>query len=231
MKEIKIKLKTLRKERNLSQEQLAEALGVSRQAIISLERGESLPSLPLFCEMIDYFREPIDTLLEVPFLTNIEVNNINNNQKGGNMRKELGPWSPMRDISSLHDMIDRLFDEQVGQQFGTEAIIPSVNIHETNDELVIEAHIPGVEEKDLNVEVEEDLITISGERKEEVSEKEKNYFRKEINYGSFVRQVPINIPIKVDEAEANLKDGVLKVVLPKTEPSKPKIRKIAVKKK
>ena len=226
MKEIRINLKPLRKDRKLSQEELADALGVSRQAIISLERGESLPSLPLFCSMIDFFQEPLDMLLQLPNSFKISNQVI----KGGTMKKELGPWSPMRDVTSLHDMIDRLFEEQA-PQFKNEAIIPSINVHETSTQLVIEAHLAGVEEKDLNVEVEDDVVTISGERKEELQEEEKNYFRKEIAYGSFLRQIPIGIPIKVDEAEANLKDGILKITLPKTEPSKPKVRKIAVKKK
>jgi len=227
MKEIKIHPRSLRKNRSLSQEQLAEALGVSRQAIISLESGESLPSLPLFCEMIDFFQEPLESLIEAPNL--ISINNSNNNI-GGNMKRELGPWSPIHDISTLHDMIDKMFEDH-SSSFKPEAMIPSINVHETQTELVIESHLPGVEEKDLNVEVEEDMVTISGERKEEETDKNKNYFRKEIKYGSFIRQIPISLPIKVDEADANLKDGVLKVTLPKTEPTQPKIRKITVKKK
>ncbi len=227
MKEIKIKLRNLRKEKNLSQEKLAEELGVSRQAIIALEQGESLPSLPLFCQMVEFFQTPFDYFFDIPEFNMVK---INNNKKGGSMRKDLGPFSPMREVSSLHEMIDRIFEEQLTPFSKSDAIIPSINIHETENELVIEAHLAGIEEKDLNVEVEDDMVTISGERKEEEVEKEKNYFRKEINYGSFVRQIPIGIHFKTDEAEANLKDGVLKIILPKTEPTKPKVKKIAVKK-
>lgn len=225
MNEIKIRIKNLRKDKNLSQAELAEALGVSRQAIIALERGDSLPSLPLFCEMIDFFQTPVDEILEIPFLQTQKINN----KEGGIMKKDLVTFPGLREISSLHDMIDRVFEDQFMPQAKSDSIIPAINMHEDKNEYVIESHLSGIDENDIQVEIDDDMVTIKGEKKEKEEEKDKNYIRKEISYGSFIRQISIPSQIDTENAQANLKDGVLRIHLPKVEPSLPKVKKLEVK--
>lgn len=227
MKNIEIKLKELRKDKNLSQEELASRLGVSRQSIISLERGEYLPSLPLIVDLINFFEMPFDELICCDGIHIIE--------KGGEntMPREITPWSPFREVSTIHDTIDRMFDEAMSPRFiSSPAIsIPTVNIRDTEKSILVEAELPGVKLENLDIEISEDALTIKGEKKAESEIKEKDFFRREFSYGSFTRTIPLPVPIQEDKVEAELKHGVLKIELPKREEVKPKVKKIAVKNK
>lgn len=96
------------------------------------------------------------------------------------------------------------------------AFIPKLNVAETDKELEVTAELPGLEEKDVDLSISQDLLTITGEKKEEIKDEKKNYYRYECNYGSFQRSVPIPSDVDTDKAEATFKKGVLKVVIPKT---------------
>lgn len=99
---------------------------------------------------------------------------------------------------------------------------PKVNVKETNDKITVQAELPGIDEKDVNVELDESSITISGERKEEKEEKKKNWLRREQRYGSFSRTFTLPSEIDPDKAKATYKKGMLNVDLPKKEVSKKK---------
>lgn len=220
IRRISRRLKNLREERNFTQEELAERLGISRQSIISVERGRCLPSLPLALRISEIFQKSLEDL----FLEE-------HDEKGGvrSMPRQLMPWTPFGDI-------DRIFEDEDWSSPRLRArglMAPLINIRQTEKEIIITADIPGVREEDLQIEVGDDFVDISGERKEETAEhaeKDEGYFRKEVNYGSFQRRIPLPTEVIADKAEATIKEGQLRLVAPKAEPTKPKTTKIKIKK-
>ena len=116
------------------------------------------------------------------------------------------------------DIFDRFFDLDLPTLFeGEEMINPHFDISETEKGYVISGEIPGIDDKDLNVTFTDGIITIKGEKKKETEEKEENYHRIERHYGSFQRSFRVPDKVKMDELDANYKDGVLKLTLPKAE--------------
>ncbi len=105
---------------------------------------------------------------------------------------------------------------------------PAVEIQETEQELVLKAEIPGLDAKDLDIEVGEQRVTISGEYKEEKrsEDKDKNYFHSEFHYGEFERVIPLPIPIKTESIKSEFKDGILTLTLPKLETEPKKVVKV-----
>jgi HSP20 family protein len=105
---------------------------------------------------------------------------------------------------------------------------PTVDIAETESEIVVTAELPGVKQEDVDVTVTNDVLTIKGEKKDEKEIKKENYHRIERSYGSFHRSIGLPTGVKGKEAKAICKDGVLKVTIPKAEEAKPKQIKINV---
>ncbi len=224
---IRIRLKEFRKQHQLSQEKLAETLGISRQSVISLERGEFLPSLPLLIDLVNFFETPLEQFINCEGYSS---------QKGGekDMARDLTPWSPFREASSLHDAIDRMFEDTfAAPRMGIVPALnmPPVNMRETDKNIIIEVELPGVDEKDLDVEIAEDSLTVRGQKRTDEEIKEKDYYRREFSYGSFSRTIPLPAPVADNQAEAELKKGTLTITLPKVEAEKPKMKKITIKKK
>lgn len=207
----------------LTQEELAETLGVSRQAIIALEAGRNMPSIPLAINIAEYFRLPV----EVIFYCETE-NNINN-KKGDQMDREIMPWSPWREMASMREALDRMFDESVTSiARGSDWNYPALNVRQTDKEVVVEADVPGMKQEDIDIEIGENSVSIKGERKatHEESDKKHSYYHREVNYGSFHRAVTLPVEIDADNAKADLEHGTLTIVLPKAEPAKPKTIKL-----
>jgi len=220
IRRISRRLKNLREEQKLTQEELAERLGISRQSIISVERGRSMPSLPLALRIANIFSRSLEDL----FLDE----DSSKQERGGvrSMPKYLMPWTPFGDI-------DRIFEDEdwSSPRLRMRTLItPPVNVRQTEKEIVVTVDIPGVKEEDLQIEVGENFIDISGERKEETEEKDEGYYRKEVNYGSFQRRIPMPAEVIADKAEATIKEGQLRIVVTKVEPIKPKVTKIKIKK-
>src|SRR6185295_2330848 len=146
-------------------------------------------------------------------------------------------WDPFRELEEMSDRLNRVFARSAlatprGGTDTREGFLsfdwaPSVDIAETPEAFEIKAELPDVRKEDVKVSVEEGQLRISGERKQEKEEKGKRFHRVERSYGSFMRS--FSLPENVDDSRlsAEYKDGVLKVVLPKTEKAKPKA--IAVK--
>ena len=215
------KLKNLREEKNLTQEELAKTLGVSRQSIISLEQGKCLPSLPLAVSFAEIFEMPFERLF---------CESINNMREEVNqiMANDITPWSPMREASHLHDAIDRLFEDNAT---GSQTLqIPQVNILNKDKNIVVTADMPGINEDDISIEVGDESITISGERKVDGEDKEKDFYRREVSYGSFTRTMSLPSVVDKDKAEAELKNGTLRVLIPKKAEMTPKVTKLKIKK-
>jgi HSP20 family protein len=128
------------------------------------------------------------------------------------------------------DIFDRFFDFDLPTLFDKEEmVVPHFDISETEKDYVISGEIPGIDVKDLNVTLTDGIITIKGEKKKETEEKEENYHRIERHYGSFERSFRVPDKVKTDKLDANYKDGVLKLTLPKAEISE--VKKIEVKEK
>ncbi len=134
-------------------------------------------------------------------------------------------WDPFRELVQLRDEIGRWFDdltEREREERRSAVWTPSVDIKETEKEVLIKADLPGVKKEDIEVSVDENQLVIKGERKFEKEEKEKDYLRIERSYGSFYRAFDIGVPIKADEVKASYNDGVLEITIPKAEVKKPK---------
>lgn len=141
-------------------------------------------------------------------------------------------WEPFGGLSTLHDQVNRLFSETMFRGQGAESALttwaPAVDIYETPNELVVKADLPDVDEKDVDVRVENNLLTIRGERKFEKNISEDNYLRVERSYGSFSRSFSLPNTVNAEAIHAEYKNGVLTVNLPKREESKPRQVKVSV---
>jgi len=105
---------------------------------------------------------------------------------------------------------------------------PSVDVRESDEEFTIKAEIPGIDEKDVEVLVSDDTVTLKGEKKEEQEDKGKDYYRLERSYGSFHRVIPLPKGVNLEKVEATFKNGILTVKLPKTEEAQSKGKKIPI---
>ncbi len=137
-------------------------------------------------------------------------------------------YALQRDINSVFDNFFKEFELAPFRQ-GFEGFSPKIDVIETDKEIKISAELPGMDEKDLDVSVNKDSITIKGEKKAEKEDKGKDYYRMERSYGSFCRTVPLPVEINVDKVEAKFNKGILNIVLPKTESALRETKKIAIK--
>src|SRR6202008_2628570 len=147
-----------------------------------------------------------------------------------NMRT-IARWEPFRGVTALQDQINRLFNdnfERVGEESNLTAWAPSVDIYETEQELVVKADLPDVDPKDLDIRVENNILTIRGERKFEKKVNEENYLRVERAYGSFSRSFALANTVNTEAIKADYQDGVLTLVVPKREEAKAKQIKVNV---
>jgi HSP20 family protein len=136
-------------------------------------------------------------------------------------------WRPFRDMVSIQDEMNKLFDDFFGRPLvrteWTEGVwTPSVDVSEDKDNVVIKAEMPGMKKEDVKISVQDNVLTLKGEKEQEKEEKEKNYHRIERSYGSFCRSFQLPTAVKTDKIKASYKDGVLNISLPKTEEVKPK---------
>jgi len=141
-------------------------------------------------------------------------------------------WDPFRDLNLIQDRMNRLFDDagrtwRNDEPAATTSWSPSVDIFETEGEIVVKAELPGMERKDIALHLENNVLTLRGERKFEKETKNENYHRIERSYGNFSRSFSIPATVDEEKIRADYKDGVLKIVLPKKEQAKSKQIKIA----
>lgn len=154
-------------------------------------------------------------------------------------RAEVALYRPPR-LPMMFDEIDRMFSRFLGRPFGLmrwprtlwpeefEAGYPSVDIFEDKENVFVKAEIPGVKKEELEVNVTEDSVVLSGEKKKEEKVEEKDYYRYERSYGSFHRTLPLPTEVQSDKAKAQFKDGVLKITIPKTPEAKKKEVKVKI---
>ena len=139
-------------------------------------------------------------------------------------------WDPFREVASLQNRVNALFrDFNEGESaITTASFIPAVDIYEDEKKVVLKLEVPGIEEKDLDVSVENNTLTVKGERKFEKEEKEENFHRIERRYGSFYRAFTLPATVDTGSVAANYNAGVLKVELKKKPEAQPKQIKVNV---
>ncbi|MBP9760967.1 MAG: Hsp20/alpha crystallin family protein [Candidatus Magasanikbacteria bacterium] len=142
-------------------------------------------------------------------------------------------WTPNWDpFAEMEEMMNRLPVQWKNNTPGNgPTFIPAVDMYETKDAVVVETPLAGMRPEDVSVQVENGILTISGESKKEREVEEKNYYRKEVRSGSFYRQVPLPVEVKDDAIVAEFADGILQVTCPKVAPVEAKKIQVEVKKK
>jgi HSP20 family protein len=147
------------------------------------------------------------------------------------MRTTLNRWEPFRGATTLQEQVNRLFGnelERAGEASNLTTWAPAVDIYETEHELVVKADLPEVEAKELDIRVENNVLTIRGERKFEKKVNEDNYLRVERAYGSFSRSFSLANTVNSEAIKADYQNGVLTLTIPKREEAKPKQIKVNV---
>lgn len=139
-------------------------------------------------------------------------------------------WNPWKDINTLQREIDQLFDHSFVpntlRELGHFQNVPAAELTQNEDAITLKLEVPGMEAKDLNVEVTDTVVAISGERKEESNTDEKGVKRSEFRYGKFQRVIPLPVRVQNTKVEAEYKDGILNLTLPKAEEEKNKVVKV-----
>jgi HSP20 family protein len=146
------------------------------------------------------------------------------------MATALTRWDPSGEFAAMRNLMDRLFDTSIGrfpfrasEDLGNSSL--SLDVVETGDTFVIKAAVPGVEPKDVEISVDDDVLTISGQFNKQEESGDENYLRREIRYGTFQRQLRLPPTVDADQAQATFENGLLKLSLPK----KPEARSRSIK--
>lgn len=146
------------------------------------------------------------------------------------MNATLTRYSPLRELLTMNDRLNRVFDEAYGHSTGNLDYgqwMPAVDLKEKENQFVLLADMPGMAKEDMDIHVENNVLTIQGERRFEQEAEKQSYHRVERAYGKFVRSFALPTRVQADAISASYKDGILEVMIPKAEESKPK--KIAIK--
>ena len=142
-------------------------------------------------------------------------------------------WEPFREFATLQDRINRVFRDSYSgaaqdEALTTSSFAPAVDVYEDEHKVSLKIEVPGIDEKDIDVRVENNTLTVHGERKIEKEEKEENYRRVERQYGSFTRTFSLPTTVDAEKVQASYDKGILKISLPKKAEAKPKQIKISV---
>ncbi len=142
---------------------------------------------------------------------------------------------PANPFAAFRQEVDKLMDDFFGgfdlRHFSTrpDRFMPQMDVVDTDKVIMVSAELPGIDDKDIEISLTSEDLTIRGEKKEETEEKGKDYYRSERSYGSFTRTIPLPVEVDTAKAEASFKKGVLTVKLPKTKEALGGTRKIQVK--
>ena len=139
-------------------------------------------------------------------------------------------YNPWQEVNSLQRQLNRLFDDALSTEnwdnFSNLSKIPAAELSETDDALLLKLEVPGMEAKDLDIQVMADKVAIAGERKSETKFEDKGVTRSEFRYGKFSRVIPLPSRIQNTNVTAEYKDGILNLTLPKSEDEKNKVVKV-----
>lgn len=145
-------------------------------------------------------------------------------------------WEPFREVETLRRQMDQLFSELAEVNRGNSDIsqspqtawVPAVELKDTGSELLVRAEVPGVDGKDLNIQVTQDAVLIAGEHRYEKQSESQGHFRSEFRYGSFQRVIPLPAKVQNQQVKADLKDGILNLTLPKLEQEQNRVFKVNI---
>jgi HSP20 family protein len=143
-------------------------------------------------------------------------------------------WEPIRDLVNLQERLNRMFSEPFNpvtsqESLAAGAFVPPVDVYEDEKNIRLKMEVPGIEEKDIDIRLENNLLTVRGERKMESETKEENYHRIERSYGSFSRSFTLPTSVNTEDVKANYAKGVLTITLAKRAEARPKQIKVEVK--
>ena len=146
-------------------------------------------------------------------------------------------WEPFRDLMTLQERLNRMFNEPFGalSPFSNQealtggAFVPPVDVYEDEHSIRLKMEVPGIDEKDIDIRLENNMLTVRGERKLESETKQENYHRMERSYGSFTRSFSLPSSVNPDDVKAGYNRGVLTVTLGKRAEARPKQIKVDVK--
>lgn len=142
-------------------------------------------------------------------------------------------WEPFREVATLQDRMNRLFNEQFANIGSEESLavgsfVPAVDVYEDEHAIQLKFEVPGLDENDIDIRLENNVLTVKGERKIDKETKEENYRRVERRYGTFTRSFTLPNTVSAESVSAGYDKGVLTIALPKKEAAKPKQIKIDV---
>jgi len=141
--------------------------------------------------------------------------------------------NPMRNLIDARANIDRIFDDffRTGESLNEadRAIVPAVNVEENTENFIITAELPGLGKDDIHIMLENNRLTLSGEKKVEEKQDEKNYHRFERRYGKFIRRFDLPGVVDQKKIDAEFRNGILEITIPKAEEAKPRLIEIKVK--
>jgi HSP20 family protein len=143
-------------------------------------------------------------------------------------------WDPLKDMLGLQERMNRLFEDSLSRSRGLEedlalgTWVPAVDIYEEPERIVLRADLPGIKPENVDIRVESNTLTLSGERRLERDVKRDNYHRVERQYGAFTRSFTLPGTVDAEKIRAEHRDGVLEISLPKREESRPKQIKVQV---
>jgi HSP20 family protein len=138
-------------------------------------------------------------------------------------------FDPFRNLMRIQDEINRVFDLSMGRPFTETAEAewaPAVDVYEDENNIYVKAELPGLTEKDVDVNIMDNNLVIKGQKKKEEEKKEKNFYRLERTYGEFYRSIPLPATVDAEKVKASFKQGVLEIEMPKKEEAKPKQIKV-----
>jgi HSP20 family protein len=153
--------------------------------------------------------------------------------------KALAPWRPFMDLTRRESEMDRMMDDFFGRSMRPwwparwlrgdgEITAPVVDVYEEKDEVVVKAELPGLDKKDIEVNISDSELILKGEKKKEEKIDEENYYKCERSYGAFLRSVELPTDVQADKVKASFKNGILEIRLPKTEEAKTKEIKVKI---
>lgn len=138
-------------------------------------------------------------------------------------------WQPFPEMDNLRRQMDRMFDELAGLERKSDADwTPAIEIQDREDSLILRAEIPGVEAKDIDIQVAREAVSIAGEHRYEKKTEEKGFFRSELRYGSFQRTIALPVAVDNTQVQAEFKDGILQLTIPKVQEAKHKVVKVSL---
>jgi len=136
-------------------------------------------------------------------------------------------WQPFTEIETIREQLDKVFDQRAATRDNSEtAWMPALELIDAGDNFILKAQLPGIDSKDIDVQVTREAISISGERRYENTEEKPGYVRSEFRYGKFHRTLPLPADIQNDSVQAEYKDGILTLTLPKVAEARNKVVKI-----